>query len=117
MLSARGGLDPQKVEAIKRQFVAAARDGMQDGLEVVLSTSNQLAPIEEGTLIRSGTVSMDTSPRIRGAVSYDTPYAVRQHEEMGYRHDAGRQAKFLETAFNRDRLLVAEAITRKIRGM
>ena len=34
------------------------------------------------------------------AVSYDTPYAVRQHEEVTWNHDAGRKAKYLESTFN-----------------
>ena len=47
-------------------------------------------------------------------ISYDTVYAVRQHEDLSLRHDDGRQAKYLETAMadNVDsaRALVAQAI-------
>ena len=34
------------------------------------------------------------------AVSYDTPYAIRQHEDLSYKHDAGRKAKYLEDPLN-----------------
>lgn len=77
----------------------AFREGVQRGLflaaEHVLQVSNTRVPIEEGTLERSGATSEGD---LVSSVSYDTPYAARQHEELGYRHDAGRQAKFLESA-------------------
>ncbi|MFC8124849.1 hypothetical protein [Streptomyces sp. NPDC057302] len=43
-------------------------------------------PIEEATLERSRGATVDANA-LTAAVSYDTPYAVRQHEEMTYRHD------------------------------
>ena len=85
-----------EVTAIER--IAAAR-GLMLGAEHVLEEANRIVPIEESTLLKSGTPSVDV-PTLRAAVSYDTPYAVRQHEEMSYRHDPGRQAKYLETPVN-----------------
>ena len=76
----------------------AAR-GLMLGAEHVLQEANILVPIEEGTLLRSGVASSDESA-LQAAVSYDTPYAVRQHEELDYHHDVGRQAKYLETPIN-----------------
>ena len=35
-----------------------------------------------------------------GTVSYDTPYAVIQHESMGFNHQRGRKAKYLEDPCN-----------------
>lgn len=81
---------------------ARAARGLQLALEHVLAESNKLVPLEEGTLLRSGHVSMDASV-LTGTVSYDTPYAVRQHEELSWRHAPGRQAKYLETAVNASR--------------
>lgn len=79
----------------------AAR-GMRLALEHVLAESNKLVPLEEGTLQRSGKTSLDEGT-LTGAVSYDTPYAVRQHEEVTWNHPNGRQAKYLETAVNTSR--------------
>lgn len=76
----------------------AAR-GLQLGAEHVLEEANRIVPIEESTLEKSGVASVDEG-ELRAAVSYDTPYAVRQHEELTYQHDAGRQAKYLETPAN-----------------
>lgn len=33
-------------------------------------------------------------------VSYNTPYARRQHEELGYEHPLGGGPKYLENSFN-----------------
>lgn len=94
------------------------REGANDGLELaaehVLGISDAHVPIEEGTLSRSGKVSTDPG-RLKSAVSYDTPYAAVQHEDMSMRHDPGRSAKFLENAFNGERRTVAEIITTSIR--
>lgn len=81
---------------------ARAARGLQLALEHVLAESNKLVPLEEGTLQRSGQVAMDANALV-GTVSYGTPYAVRQHEETGWTHAPGRQAKYLETAVNNSR--------------
>ena len=90
----------------------AAR-GVQMAAEHVLGEANEKAPIEEGTLIRSGVASSDPKKLI-GAVSYNTPYAVRQHEDMALNHDAGREAKWLENTLNAEadacRTIIADAV-------
>lgn len=79
------------------QAQRGALRGVTLGAEHVLSESSKVVPIEEGTLSRSGKTSAEMTGDVAvAAVSYDTPYAVRQHEELDYRHDPGRQAKYLE---------------------
>ncbi|MFJ6013017.1 hypothetical protein [Streptomyces sp. NPDC092952] len=75
---------------------AAAR-GLLLGAEHVLAASRQRVPINEGTLERSGATSVDEQ-QMSAAVSYDTPYARRVHEDMTARHAPGRSAKYLESA-------------------
>ncbi len=79
------------------QLPARARTGAERGvgmaLEYLLAEARTQVPIEEGTLERSGATQQDG---LRGTVSFDTPYAVIQHEDMSLRHDAGRSAKYLE---------------------
>lgn len=77
-----------------------ASQGLQKALEHTLAKANALVPLEEGTLMRSGKVSVD---QLGGAISYDTPYAVRQHEELTWRHAPGRQAKYLEQPMRTER--------------
>ena len=94
----------------------AARHGVQLGLEHVLAESNKLVPLDEGTLERSGKVTMGDGAS--GTISYDTPYAVRQHEELSYKHLPGRQAKYLEQPLNteRDTVLAIVAATMRSEG-
>lgn len=71
--------------------------------EHILGEARQIAPIEEGTLVRSGATAAEGKSAV---VYFDTPYAVRQHEDMTFRHDAGRQAKYLEDPVNSERAAV-----------
>jgi len=80
----------------------ASVDGLQLAAEHLLASSSVLVPLEEGDLDRSGEVSVDESEPA-AAVSYDRPYAVRQHEELAWRHDEGRQAKYLEEPMSTER--------------
>lgn len=93
---------------------AAANRGLAIAAEHVLGESNKVVPIEEFTLGRSGTVSRDPL-NDRVSVYYDTPYAVRQHEDVTLRHDPGRTAKFLENALN-DHATIKAIIAAAIRG-
>lgn len=82
-------------EKVKVAISGAAFEGAVLAAEHLLQVSSELAPHEEGDLERSGEVSKDESLDTV-AVTYDRPYAVRQHEELTWRHDAGKQAKYLE---------------------
>lgn len=99
--------------AAKRQAHRGAARGLELATEHLLQVSNTQVPIEEGTLERSGVASVDDG-NLRGAVSYDTPYAVVQHEDLTMAHDAGRNAKYLENAVNSERRQVAEIIAGEV---
>lgn len=76
--------------------------GVNKALERLRSLSVPLAPIDRGPLRESAAVREATPLQPSGVLFYDTPYAVRQHEETEYRHTPGRngepagQAKYLE---------------------
>ncbi len=93
---------------------AAAR-GLAIAADHVYRVAANLAPIEEGTLARSGGPSVDQG-KLTAAISFDTPYAARQHEELHWRHDSGKQAKFLESAMNSEKDAVTQIIADTIRG-
>jgi len=101
-------------------FRHGAVQGVRLAGEHVLQVSNGRVPLLEGTLERSGRVSDPEidGDQIVGAVSYDTPYAVRQHEETDYHHPNGRQAKYLESSVNDtagvQRAIIAQAIRNEI---
>jgi hypothetical protein len=99
---------------------AAVRKGAARGLELgaehVLEEANRIVPIEEGTLLRSGVADVDEGA-LQASVSFDTPYAVKQHEDLTMQHDAGRQAKYLEQPLNEAKAdgTVEELIAREVR--
>ena len=70
-----------------------SEQALRDILEYMLHESNKIVPFEEGTLKRSGMVDVEGK---RGTVSYDTPYAIYQHEATDWAHSHGQEAKFLE---------------------
>lgn len=90
---------------------ANAERGTRLVTEFLLTEANRHVPHDEGTLERSGQATVDGT---RGAVSYDTPYAVRQHEDMTLAHDGKGEAKWLETTFGREastaRKIAAQAL-------
>jgi hypothetical protein len=97
----------------KAQAHRGAARGLFLWAEHVLGCSRPLVPIEEATLERSGVASVDEA-RLRAAVSYDTPYAVRQHEELSWRHDQGRQAKYLEQPLNQEKPVGLQIVRREV---
>lgn len=97
-----------------REMRAGAARGLYLGAEHVLGLSNEVVPLDEAELQRSGVASVDEAS-LTGMVSYDTPYAVRQHEELDYRHAPGRTAKYLENSLNAAREEVAAIIAAQVR--
>lgn len=110
MAGRRGSIDLGAVSALAR---AAAEEGLRKAAEHVLQTSRTLVPLEEGTLERSGKVSVDG---LKAAVSYDTVYAVYQHERMDLRHVSGRQAKYLEQPLNTEGPTCSAIIAAEVRA-
>ncbi len=94
----------------------AAFKGLEVGAEHLLQVSSFLAPLEEGTLSRSGEASGDRS-QMTTAVSYSTPYAVRQHEELTYKHAEGKIAKFLELPMHQEKDTIAELVAQPVRDL
>lgn len=96
----------------------AMRQGAARGLylaaEHVLTESQAVVPIDEGPLQHSGTASVD-EPSLTAMVSYDTPYAVKQHEDLTLRHAPGRTGKYLERPLNAERAQVKALIAAQLR--
>jgi hypothetical protein len=96
-------------EAARR---GAAR-GLGLGAEHVRGVSVDLAPLDTAALRDSATASHDAES-LTAAVSYDTPYAARQHEELDYHHRTGGP-KYLERALTSEREVVARLVQAQIR--
>ena len=91
--------------------VKAMREGVEQGVKLavehLLTEANKSVPHDDGTLERSGETSTDGT---RGAVSYDTPYAARQHEDMSLHHDGKGRAKWLEATMAQEANTVGKII-------
>ena len=126
-------------EAVKIAEEAALK-ALRTGAEAILTEAIDEAPVDTGTLRRSGTVTVgalpdgaqvyeaaesgtemkDAFPGQEGKekavyISFNTPYARRQHEELGYEHPRGGKAKYLEDPFNRNKEKVIQYAEKQVK--
>lgn len=98
------------------QVAAQARQegslGLALAAEHLLTAAQAQVPVDEGTLRASGAVSVDVDT---ATVSFDTPYAVRQHEEIGYHHPKGGKPKYLEDPFHDEADMLKKIIATQVR--
>lgn len=82
------------------ELEAAINEGAVRGLNQagarLQAVSVAATPIDEGDLRSGTTVIPAQSVDDRVKVHNDLPYAARQHEELGWSHPRGGQAKYLE---------------------
>ena len=64
-------------------------------LDHLRTVSQQQVPLDQGPLKASAEVDV-AADGMSGTVSYDMPYAVKQHEDTQLSHQRGRKAKYLE---------------------
>lgn len=79
----------------------AALSAIHDGALHILSEAVDEAPVDTGDLRGSGKVE-DMPEEQATVISFNEPYALRQHEELNYNHPKGGKAKYLEDPFNRN---------------
>lgn len=95
----------------KRDVDAGGVEALKDAAEFLLNEALKLVPIDEGTLANSGNTIVDKDT---ASVYFDTPYAIRVHEDLTARHKNGRKAKYLETPFKANVNKIQQIIARKI---
>ncbi|WP_102193208.1 HK97 gp10 family phage protein [Microbacterium aurantiacum] len=88
----------------------AAQDAMRKTGRELLKRSNELAPVDDRDLIKSGKVVVDD---LSVTVRYTAPHAVFQHEHLDWEHDDGGSAKFLERAS--DEIDIGAAVAEAVR--
>jgi len=126
-------------EAVKIAEDAALK-ALRTGAEAILTEAIDETPIDTGTLRRSGTVTVGALPdgaqvyeaaesgtEMKDAfsdkigkeravyISFNTPYARRQHEELDYEHPRGGKAKYLETPFNANKKKVLQYAKKQVK--
>jgi hypothetical protein len=98
----------------QRAVRQACEAGVAEAAEALLTDTNPRVPLDEGPLAQSGMVTHDPA-NLTSAVSYDTPYAVRQHEDTTLHHPQQGEAKFLERTMNERARVYGERIAARIR--
>lgn len=81
-------LDRKNIEKI----IKATQLGLIEATETLKKDSNDIAPQDEGELIRSSDVTFNKD-KSRGRVTYDTPYAKRLHEHPEYNFSKDKNPK------------------------
>jgi hypothetical protein len=76
---------------------SAAAKAVREVAEDALTESNDRIPVDEGDLRRSGEVTAFPE-ELAAAITYDTPYAVKQHEDPTINHPRQGEHHFLEKA-------------------
>ena len=71
-----------------------------------------LAPVDKGDLRGSAYSEVNG---LDGIVGFATDYALKQHEEMGYNHPKGGQAKYLEQPYKENVDKYIEALRNAIK--
>lgn len=105
-----------KGDEIKRATSEAGARALRYGAEHMLTEANDRVPHEYGDLMRSGDVDVDEE-ELLASISYDTPYAVVQHENVELNHPNGREAKWLERTMNDEMGAVQDWMERELRGV
>lgn len=87
----------KELKITEEEIIKAALKGQKVLAQNILGESQKLVPVDTGTLKRSGHVSTE---RNITTISYNTPYALKQHEDASLNHPKGGEAKYLERPFN-----------------
>lgn len=98
---------------------AARRDAVEAAADHILGVSQDLVPIEEGTLQSTGKVTVSEGG-LRAAVSYGLVYGPIQHDRLDFKHKPGRQALYLAQPMQTERdtalKIMAAVMRRSVRG-
>ena len=99
---------------VKKKIQEAQVKALRDSVEYLLTEANKTNPYREGTLERSGSTDVDEIS-MQASVYYDTPYAIRVHEEPGLRYtDPKARWKWLEMTVKEQTDKVVEYIRKHL---
>ena len=85
-------------DEVTKKVESELKVGLAKAAEMVLTKSKEEVPVETGALLRSGTVNASEGGTVQ-TISYNTPYALAQHEGLDNNHPNGGNAKYLEQPF------------------
>ena len=102
-------IDHNLIKDVTKQ---CSRRGTWAALDYLAARSKEQVPLDKGPLKNSCYVDVEPDGSA-GTVSYDTPYAVVQHETLWYQHQRGRKAKYLEDPCNDPKITAQMALLMK----
>lgn len=100
-------------DTVTAMIDANAPEALNHAAELLRGDSVPIAPVDRGPLRASAQVTPASAGNLTSHVSYDTPYAARQHEELDWRHDEG-QAKYLEGPLEENAAKYQQAIASRL---
>lgn len=103
------------VAQVRREFENHASQGLNIFATEVLSEAVDRVPLDTGDLSRSGAVHQRQGA-LEAWVVFDSPYAIRQHEDLTLEHKNGREAKYLENAAKELRPTMETMIGNYVKG-
>jgi hypothetical protein len=95
------------LKRIPAQAKAQASKELSDIVQDLKGESQRRAPIDLGDL--RGSAFGDTKD-LEGTVGFTEPYAMYQHEGIGFNHPKGGEAKYLENPFKEKMKMYIKAI-------
>lgn len=101
--------------------IPALKQALNEEGQIAFRNSQRLVPVDTGTLRRSGvlvparekgTSMIEVVMGYGGAAS---AYALKQHENLSYRHKEGKQAKYLEQPVMQRQAKLSQNIQRRMK--
>ena len=90
----------QNIDKITNQHLEESKSALTQVGFKILEISEPEVPLDEGTLLRSGTVQQVGDKTMAG---YNTEYAARLHNHPEYSFQNGRKGNFLSDPVKRNR--------------
>ena len=92
ILSALRDTESNLNQAVKQSITEVCAD--------LLGESQPLVPVDTAALVGSGNFEVEqVGDTVQGSVGYNTPYALKVHEDRTMNHPNGGQAKYLTDPF------------------
>lgn len=91
-----------------------AAAGLREAADHLLTKAQDKVPVDSTELRESGRFDVDDA-ELKAAVSFDTAYAVVQHEDLDLAHPHGGQAKYLEEPSHTEREELRRLLAEQIR--
>lgn len=102
-------------DEVMARITGAIPGALNYAAELLRGWAVEAAPIRDGPLRGSAQVTPASGGNEVAHVSFDTVYAWRQHEELGWSHPQGGGPKYLEGPLVARQSELLEAIAMKLR--